>query len=364
MATGRPWWPTGATCNLSGRARSLLSQTLGAALKRPLKNATLRQLATFHALARLGSVTRAAEEMNLTQPAVSLQLGALEDSAGVPLLARGARGVKLTEAGVLLADYATRILAMCREAGEAMAAHQGILAGTLRLGAVTTAEHLLPGLLLEFVQLHPQVKVSLSMGNRAEVVGQLAAQEVDLVVMGRPPAELDTAASTFARHPMAFVASPHHPLVKAAGVTLEDIRAAKLLVRERGSGTRTTVEQIFKAADLEFAFGIEMASNEALKQMCGAGFGIAFLSLHACELELKTGLLALIEMPGYPVQRSWQVIRLASRPVPAAASSFERFLIEKGQEHIDQRFIAGTRKAPGAENSQTARSPTPAPARR
>ena len=163
---------------------------------------------------------------------------------------------------------------------------------------------------------------------------------------------------------MAFVASPLHPLVKAAGVTLEDIRAAKLLVRERGSGTRTTVEKIFKAADLEFAFGIEMASNEALKQMCGAGFGIAFLSLHACELELKTGLLALIEMPGYPVQRSWQVIRLASRPVPAAASSFERFLIEKGQEHIDQRFIAGTGKAPGAENSQTARSPTPAPARR
>ncbi len=323
----------------------------------------MRQLATFHALARLGSVTRAAEEMNLTQPAVSLQLGALEDSAGVPLLARGARGVKLTEAGVLLADYATRILAMCREAGEAMAAHQGILAGTLRLGAVTTAEHLLPGLLLEFVQQHPQVKASLSMGNRAEVVGQLAAQEVDLVVMGRPPAELDTVANSFARHPMAFIAAPHHPLVQASAVSLEDIRAANLLVRERGSGTRTTVEQIFKAADLEFTFGIEMASNEALKQMCGAGFGVAFLSLHACELELKTGLLALIPMPGYPVLRSWQVIRLAARPVPAAASSFERFLIEQGQPHVDRRFSAVAQALPFAEATpRVDRSATDAPA--
>ena len=324
----------------------------------------MRQLATFHALARLGSVTRAAEEMNLTQPAVSLQLGALEDSAGVPLLARGARGVKLTEAGLLLADYATRILAMCREAGEAMAAHRGVLAGTLRLGAVTTAEHLLPSLLLEFVQLHPQVKVSLSMGNRAEVVGQLAAQEVDLVVMGRPPAELDTVASRFARHPMAFVAAPRHPLVQASAASLEDIRAANLLVRERGSGTRTTVEQIFKSADLEFTFGIEMASNEALKQMCGAGFGVAFLSLHACELELKTGLLALIPMPGYPVLRSWQVIRLAARPVPAAASSFERFLVEQGQAHIDHRFGAGAQALSDAVATPTDRSATQAPASR
>ncbi len=316
-------------------------------LRRPLKNATLRQLATFHTLARLGSVTRTAEEMSLTQPAVSLQLGALEDSAGVPLLARGARGVRLTEAGLLLADYAARILALCREAGEAMAAQQGILAGTLRLGAVTTAEHLLPSLLLEFVQLHPQVQVSLSMGNRAEVVGQLAAQEVDLVVMGRPPAELETVASAFARHPMAFVASPHHRLMRAAAVSLEDVRSANLLVRERGSGTRSTVEQIFKAADLDLVFGIELASNEAVKQMCGAGFGVAFLSLHACALEMQTGLLALVPMPGYPVLRNWQVIRLAARPVPAAASSFERFLVEHGQAHIDRRFGTGS-LSPGA----------------
>jgi len=305
---------------------------------RPLKNATLRQLTTFHALARLGSVTRAAEAMNLTQPAVSLQLGSLEDSAGVALLTRNARGVRLTEAGCLLADYAARILALCREAGEAMAGQQGQLAGTLRIGAVTTAEHLLPSLLLEFWQRHPMVKVRLNVGNRAEVVGQLAAHEVDLVVMGRPPAELKTSSAVFAAHPMAFVAATGHPLMQASQVTLEDIRAANLLVREPGSGTRATVEQIFKAADVEFVFGSEMASNEAIKQMCGAGFGVAFLSLHACVLEVKAGLLAVLPMAGHPVLRTWQVIRLAGRAVPAAASMFEQFLLEHGQAHIDRRF--------------------------
>lgn len=305
---------------------------------RPLKNATLRQLATFHALSRLGSITRTAEEMSLTQPAVSLQLGALEESAGVPLLARGARGVRLTEAGLLLADYAARILALCREAGEAMAAQQGRLAGTLRVGAVTTAEHLLPQLLLEFCQPHPLVKVSLSVGNRAEVVGQLATQEIDLAIMGRPPAELETTAAVFASHPMAFVAAPDHRLLRAPSVSLQDILGANLLVRERGSGTRSTVELLLKRAELEFSFGGEMSSNEAIKQMCRAGFGVAFLSLHACALELKAGMLALLPMPGYPVLRDWQVIRLADRPVPAAAMMFEAFLLAHGRACIERHF--------------------------
>jgi len=315
---------------------------------RPLKNATLRQLATFHALSRLGSITRTAEEMCLTQPAVSLQLSSLEDSAGLPLLARNARGVRLTEAGLLLADYAARILALCREAGEAMAAQQGQLAGTLRIGAVTTAEQVLPRLLLEFCQPHPLVKVSLRVGNRAEIVGQLATQEIDLAIMGRPPAELETMSAVFASHPMAFVAAPEHRLMQAPSLSLTDIRACNLLVRERGSGTRSTVEELFKRADLDFAFGCEMSSNEAIKQMCRAGFGVAFLSLHACALELEAGLLALLPVPGSPVLRDWRVIRLAGRSVPAAARMFEEFLLANGKASIERQFAWGRSLSRGA----------------
>lgn len=209
-----------------------------------MKNSTIRQLSAFHAVARLGSVSKAAEEMHLTQPAVSLQLGILEEAAGTPLLKRSARGVKLTEAGELLASYASRILELWREAGDAMAQHCGDIAGLLRIGAVTTAEYLLPPLLLEFVREHPQVKVKLSVGNRAEIVGQLASQEIDLAIMGRPPAELKTTSAAFAKHPMAFVAAPTHPLMRHHRLGLDALADANLLVRERGSGTRTTVEQL------------------------------------------------------------------------------------------------------------------------
>ena len=305
---------------------------------RPLKNATLRQLVTFHTLARVGSISRTAEELHLTQPAVSLQLGILEESAGTPLLARGARGVRLTAAGELLAQYAARILSLWGEAGDAMAAQSGKVAGTLRVGVVTTAEYLLPQLLLEFAQQHAQVGVKLSVGNRAEIAAELGRQDIDLAIMGRPPAELRVEAAAFARHPMAFVAAPDHPLAHKPGPTLADLADVNLLVRERGSGTRTTVEQLFKTAGVEMKLGAETSSNEAIKQMCAAGYGVAFISLHACVLELATGVLTQLPLPGHPIEREWYVISLADRALPAAAAAFTTFLREQGQARLDAKL--------------------------
>jgi LysR family transcriptional regulator, low CO2-responsive transcriptional regulator len=327
----------------------------------PLKNATFRQLATFHAVARLGSVSRAAEEMHLTQPAVSIQLGILEDAAGTPLLHRSARGVKLTEAGELLAAYAARILELWRETGEAMALHCGEVAGLLRVGAATTAEYLLPPLLLEFVREHPQVKVKLQVGNRAETVNQLANQDIDLAVMGRPPAELKTSSVAFARHPMAFVAAPAHPLMGSTQrIELAVLNDANLLVRERGSGTRTTVEQLFKDAGLALTIGSEMSSNEAIKQMCAAGFGVAFLSLHACALELQTQRLAVLPMAVHPIEREWHVMHLAGRKLPGAAAAFEAFLRQRGQAWIEAQWPVAHR----ADRTDTLKPVPPRSARR
>lgn len=314
----------------------------------PLKNATFRQLATFHAVARLGSVSKAAEEIHLTQPAVSIQLGILEDSAGTPLLQRSARGVKLTEAGELLAGYAERILGLWREAGDAMAMHCGDIAGLLRVGAVTTAEYLLPPLLLEFVREHPQVKVKLHVGNRSEVMRQLAGQEIDLAIMGRPPMELKTVSAAFAKHPMAFIAAPSHPLMAARGLDLQAINRANLLVRERGSGTRTTLEQLFKEAGVAPVIGSEMSSNEAIKQMCVAGFGVAFLSLHACVHELESGQIELLPLANNPIERDWHVMHLAGRPLPSAAAAFEQFLRVHGQAWIDWRLDQMRRRSGAA----------------
>jgi DNA-binding transcriptional LysR family regulator len=315
------------------------------------KNATLRQLAAFHAVARLGSVSRAASELSLTQPAVSIQLKLLEESAGAPLLQRAGRGIRLTPAGDLMAGYAQRILDLWREAADGLAAHRGEFAGTLQVGAVTTAEYLLPPLLVTFSRAHPTVKIKLQVGNRDEIVRMLASQDVDVVVMGRPPKELKTTATEFAKHPMAFVASPGHPLMGRRGLSLPDLEGANLLVRERGSGTRATIERLFKDAGQPLRIGSELSSNEAIKQMCVAGFGVAFVSLHTCGLEIDAGLLDVLRMAGNPIERGWFVMHLASRRLPQVAAAFEEFLVDHGQAEIHRALRlspqgANRRRAP------------------
>jgi len=302
------------------------------------KHASFRQLATFHAVARLGSVSLAADEMHLTQPAVSIQIGTLEESAGTPLLQRTGRGIRLTEAGELLAGYAGRILDLWREAGDEMAMLQGVFSGTLRVGAITTAEYLLPPILVNFAKEHPKVKVKLQVGNRDEIVRMLAGQEIDIAIMGRPPAELKTDSSAFAKHPMAFLAAPSHPLMSAAKPSIALLSDTRMLVRERGSGTRTTVERFFKDHGLPLRIGSELSSNEAIKQMCAAGFGIAFLSMHTCVLEMNAGLLGVLPVPGNPVVRDWYVMHLASRQLPQVALAFEDYLRTHGQAQIERQL--------------------------
>jgi DNA-binding transcriptional LysR family regulator len=316
-----------------------------------LKSTTFRQLAAFNAVARLGSVSRAAAELHLTQPAVSIQLKLLEESAGAPLLEREGRGVRLSEAGVVMADYAARILDLWREAGDEMAAQRGVFSGTLRVGAVTTAEYLLPPLLVAFAGHRPGVKVKLRVGNRDEIVHMLAGQEVDLAIMGRPPAELKTTSVAFAKHPMAFLASPQHPLMQHRRLTLEDVVGANLLVRERGSGTRTTLERLYKDAGVPLRIGSEMSSNEAIKQMCAAGFGAAFLSLHTCGLELDAGLLALLPMANNPLEREWFVMELANRRLPQVASAFRQFLADHGQALIHEQLRVKPARARRAQKA-------------
>lgn len=318
-----------------------------------IKNATFRQLSAFHALSRLGSVARVAAELHLTPPAVSIQLKLLEEAAGAPLLEREGRGVRLTAAGVLMAQYAGRILDLWREAADEMATQRGVFSGTLRVGAVTTAEYLLPPLLVTFAGMHPHVKVKLSVGNRDEIVRMLAGQETDIAIMGRPPGELKTAATPFAKHPMAFLAAPTHPLMKRRKLSLPELVGANLLARERGSGTRTTLERLFKDAGEPLRIGSELSSNEAIKQMCAAGFGVAFLSLHTCGLELEAGLLKMLPMTGNPLQREWFVMHLASRQLPQVAVAFEQFLVERGQQQILAQLRHPSRKpaAPSRKRS-------------
>ena len=295
------------------------------------KTASLRQVATFRTVARLGSVSMAAEELHLSQSAVSIQISGLEAAAGAPLVLRTGRGVRLTEAGELLLNYADRLLALWVETSDEMATFLGAFSGTLRIGAVTTAEYWLPRFLVAFVNQNSRVKIKLHVANREEIVRSLAAQEIDIAVMGQPPEELAVVSSLIGANPMAFVAAPGHPLANARGLSLAQVALQRLLVRERGSGTRAAVERHFKQAGERLRVGSELSSNEAIKQMCTAGFGPAYLSLHTCVLELEAGLLKILPLPHNPVEHGWHVVHVATRQLPQVAVAFEQFMGDAAQ---------------------------------
>lgn len=303
-------------------------------------HASFRQLQSLVLVARHESVSKAANALHVTQPAVSLQLRTLEEITGTPLTRKVGRAIQLTAAGEVMVEFSERILRLWEQAGEELAALGGIASGTLRIGAVTTAEHLLPPLLVPFTMERPDVRLKLQVGNRVEIVNMLARHEIDLAIMGTPPREMRTTAARFARHPMGFVASPAHPLMKKRKLTLADILGANLLVRERGSGTRTAVEKLFKDAGHTLNFGSEVSSNEAIKRMVAAGLGVGFLSVHACALEFEAGLVKLLPMQGNPVEADWHIMHLADHPIAKVAAAFQDFVIDQGQGLVQRELEA------------------------
>jgi DNA-binding transcriptional LysR family regulator len=303
----------------------------------------------------------AADELHLSQSAVSIQIGELERYFNTPLVMRTGRGVRLTEAGEMLDRYAVRMLGLWAEATDEMSSFLGEFCGTLRVGAVTTAEFWLPRLLVTFASENPKVKVKLNVGRRDEIVRSLASQEIDIAVMGQPPPELNVAAAPFAKNPVAFVASPNHPLMSHPQLTMGVLAESRLLVREPGSGTRATVERLFKESGLRLRIGSELSGNESLKQMCAAGFGPAYLSLHTCLLEMNAGLLAILPLPNNPFEREWFHVRLFAKPVPALALAFERFLCMKGQSEIKKQMVVLQEiHAPSAPSDPNMRAPSDA----
>jgi len=299
-----------------------------------MRSATLRQLRTFTEVARRLSFTAAAKSLHLTQPAVSMQVRQLEQAAGLPLLEQFGRRVHLTDAGRELLRYAAGISDLLREAEDAMKALQGVGGGELSLAVTSTAKYFAPRLLAEFRRSHPEARLRLAVSNREAVVRELTENTVDLAVMGRPPRGLDTEAAPFARHPIAIIAAPDHPLVRRKRLPLERLAGETFIIRERGSGTRAAMEHVFAERGFKAGETLEMSSNETIKQAVMAGMGIAFLSMHTIGLELRAGRLALLAVNGLPVMREWYVIHRRGKRLSPAALAFKSFLLEQGAELI------------------------------
>lgn len=296
-----------------------------------MKDATVRQLQIFEASARALSFSRAAEVLHLTQPAVSMQVRQLEHFAGVTLFERTGRRLHLTDAGEELLVHARAVLRALEDADEAFAAMKGLRGGRVRLAVVSTAKYFAPRLIARFAQGHPGVQIRLQADNRAAVLRTLSANDADLALMGRPPEDGELVAEPFAEHPLVVIAPPGHPLARRRSVALEALAAETFLVREAGSGTRIALERFFAEHELPLRVGLEMPSNETIKQAVMAGLGLSFISMHTIALELSVHALALVRAPGLPVIRQWNVVHGRHKRLAPASEAFKRFVLEHGR---------------------------------
>ena len=301
-----------------------------------LRNVTLRQMKVFAAAARHLSFTRAARELHLTQPAVSQQVKLLEQQVGLPLFEKIGRKVQLAPAGAELLRYANEAIELLREAAESLAAMRGLRRGVLKLGAVSTAKYFTPSLLSAFTPAYPEVTIKFTVGNREEIIKEMAANEIDLVIMGRPPRELETIAEPFAKHPLIIIAPPQHPLAGKRHIPLKQLGAQQFLIREEGSGTRASMEHVFSERHVPFRVSMEVSSNETIKQAVMAGMGISFISAHTVGLELAAGKLVCLDVVGLPIVRDWFVIHLREKHLSPIAAAFRTFLLERGGQIIHQ----------------------------
>jgi LysR family transcriptional regulator, low CO2-responsive transcriptional regulator len=303
-----------------------------------MKAVSLRQLSVFVAVAKHLSFARAAEELHLTQPAVSMQIKELEAGVQLPLFERAGRSVRLTMPGEYLLVYARRVLATLKEAGDAMAKLRRVQGGRITIGMVSTAKYFLPRMLARFRVQHPAVEMRLAAGNREQLSRLLHDNEVDLAVMGRPPRELDTRAEPFAAHPLAVVASPEHPLARRREIPAQALNTEEFIVREPGSGTRAAMEHFFRDQRIAPAQTMEMSSNETIKQAVIANMGLAFLSLHTVALELSAGELVVLDVLGLPLVRRWYVVNIQGKPLSPAAEAFRYFILDQGERLLAAQF--------------------------
>jgi DNA-binding transcriptional LysR family regulator len=305
-----------------------------------MKNATLRQLRIFASVAQHLSFVRAAEEMGLTAPAVSMQIKELELDVGLPLFDRSSRKVSLTMVGEYVLAHTRRVLATVRDAEDMVARFRGLSTGVLDVGMVSTAKYFVPRMLAQFRNEHPGIEIRLQVANNREQLVSLMQQgSVELAIMGRPPRELRTRAEPFAMHPQVLVTSIEHPFTQSEEIVpAQALVGEGFIVREPGSGTRAALDEYMHAHQMNPRVVMQMSSNESIKQAVMAGMGVALLSLHTIGLELDHRLIATPECEGLPVMRRWHVVNNLAKTLSPAAEAFRYFILERGEAYLAKHF--------------------------
>jgi DNA-binding transcriptional LysR family regulator len=301
-----------------------------------MKNATLRQLKVFESVARHLSFSRAAEELHLTQPAVSTQVKTLEGHVALALFEQLGKKIYLTPAGTELLHHSREIIQKFQEAEEALTHFKGIPGGKLNVAVISAGDYFFPRLLVEFARRHPGVTLNLAVHNREELLSQLEQNLTDLAIMVRPPQKMDTVNQSFAPHPYVIVAAPTHPLATKKRIPMSRLAREPFVVREKGSDTWNSMEEGFAGRLANLNIAMEIKSTETIKQAVIAGMGVSFLSAHTISLELRAGSLVVLNVQGFPLMLNWYVVHRKNKRLPPVAQAFKDFLLSDGAALIGQ----------------------------
>lgn len=288
---------------------------------------TLRQLQVFESAARHLSFSRAAKELHLSQPGVSMQIKQLEGTVGRPLFEQMGKKLFLTEVGREVLRASQAIAQQMVDLEDTLHDLRGLKQGALTVGVVSTVSYFAIRLISQFRQEHPEVRITLNVVNRETLLEQLADNAVDLALMGQPPAGHDLESTPFMENPLVVIAPFSHPLAKQKHIPLERIAEEDFVARETGSGTRSATEAFFQSHGLALRAAMEMNKNEAIKQAVEAGLGLGVVSRHTVTLELAARRLTTLDVEGFPIRRQWHLVHRQNKHFSLAASAFAQFVL-------------------------------------
>ena len=303
-------------------------------------HATLHQLKVFEATARHGSFTRAAEELYLTQPTVSIQVKQLTKAVGLPLFEQIGKRLYLTEAGKKLLATCQEIFQGLEQFEMSVADLKGMKQGQLRIAVITTAKYFVPRLLGPFCNAYPGIDISLKVTNHQNIQERMADNKDDLYIVSQPPSQPDLKTYPFLENPLVVIAPKNHPLVGQRNIPISALNNEPFIMREPGSGTRDAVHKLFSKEEVEVKVRLELGSNEAIKQAIAGGLGISVLSQHTIISEGTGGEFSILDVQGFPIERQWYVGHLAGKHLSVVAESFLQYLLDESPA-MAERFLPG-----------------------
>lgn len=309
-----------------------------------MKQATLHQLKVFEAAARNGSFTRAAEELFLTQPTVSMQVKQLTKAVGLPLFEQVGKRLYLTEAGRELFATCRAIFEKIAQFEMTVADLKGLKQGRLRLAVITTAKYFVPRLLGPFCQLYPGIDIALQVTNHSGIVDRLKENLDDLYIMSQLPDNLDISFQPFLENPLVVLAPVNHPLAREKNISLQRLSEEPFILREPGSGTRTAVQKLFDEQGIKLKVKLELGSNEAIKQAIVGGLGISVLSRHTITPESANPELTVLDVEYFPIKRNWYMVYPAGKQMSVVARTYFEYLLEAAKQIVETNEGVGSRE--------------------